>query len=149
MFPNEYICIGFKLDSFGNTKGNWDLFFGPEPGGAGIFIPAKLLPATAALETTVRSEPEPLRMAAEPHLPAQEDRHAGPKQGLGIPVGDPHEGGGHHPGAPGKDPAVDTAPVLHQKGLERAEEQHTHQVTEIGQGAQQDQGGGGQEAPVV
>ena len=64
-------------------------------------------------------------------------------------MGDAHQGGSHHPGTPGKDAAADTAAVVHQKGLEGAEEQHAHQVAQVGQGAQQHQVGGPEKAPVV
>ena len=42
-----------------------------------------------------------------------------------------HQRSGHHPGSPGKDAAVDTAAVVHQKKLEGTEKQDAHQVTYI------------------
>ena len=52
-------------------------------------------------------------------------------------MGDKGHGSGHHPGAPGKDAAVDAALIAHQEGLEGAEEQHADEVAQVVQSAQQ------------
>ena len=94
-----------------------------------MFIAAQLFLTMTTLEATVGAEPEPLRVTVEPGLPDNKNQNAGPKQALGIPMGDPHQGSSHHPGPPGENAAVDTAAVFHQEGLKRAEKQHADQIT--------------------
>ena len=83
------------------------------------------------MEGTVGTPPEPLWMAAVTDLPHNKHHSPDQRQGLGVEVGDQHQRGGHHPCTPGKDAAVYTASVVHEKELKWAEKQHADQIAHI------------------
>ena len=92
-----------------------------EPGRWDPFGPAEMLGTVDASQGTVSAAPEAFRMAVILNLPTNqqgegEQHHTGGKKGRNQ-----NQRSGHHPRPPGKNPAIDTALVSHQKQLEGTE----------------------------
>ena len=91
---------------------------------------AEFLRAVPALKIVVRVLGEPLRVPVKCDLPPDEQREGKNEEAPGIELLDKKQRCEHHGVIPVVDPARAAALVLHEPGLERAEEQDAYDVAD-------------------